>query len=664
MPPKVEKEFKLLEGLKDTPGHPTHEPGVVLRHVSCSQITTYRKCPKLWYMNHVKKVREPSSKAMEFGTDVHSFIEQALRDGEYPEGFSLQVQGVALSGQRFWPETGTPMWLEDEFLFRDPRIPLPVYGFIDVRTPEEAIDHKTTSDINRNGKTAEQWANDPQGVIYPAVNMSLGGKPRFRIIYYQTKGRKSINLQVPTSAQQIDFGLQQIGRDVEDMLRIAQLPFDQVPHNTQACNSPWACFMQPHCARVGVMPDGLGANEEAWKAFFQRPIEPERPANQESVQMSVQDAGDYRSRMAALRAAGQQKAAALPADPEAALPLPPAPKLVTPTPAAPPPPPPPARAVPPAGINPPDGVKAPLATMPELQAVLGTAVAPETPDGDEDVGTLVLTHPPETDAPSAPVADATPAAPARRTKTKAPAAAKVDIIVEPETPLPPRPQSQPPEVSEDAVRDTLDAQNRLEIAVAKSADDVAATERAYKKARLDAMDDDSDAALEAAGKAKHIQKAAVADHEQLLADLSAAKQAHQAALVTERARRAAADAALAAAASAPVVPPAAVAHSPGLQVSTVGRTMYLGCGPEIGVADVVHFDDWVQQYARRVEDARKVPYYRMIPHNAIDAVVSEILADLRSGNVAPPTKLVFRRFSAQYYQYVQDLRPFYDEVVS
>jgi len=667
MSTESKKTFKLRNELLKREGVQTYNPNTKLYYVSASQISDFRRCKKRWYHKVVDKVKEPDKASAALGSAVHAFIERAII-GEFPEDFPENVRAIALSGQRFWPRPETEMDIEREFVLEDPDVPMPMYGFIDVRTPDEVIDHKTTSNIAQYGKVAEQWQNDPQGIIYPAANLSLGGKPRFRIIYYQTRGRASSEVVVDMTPGQIRFGLQEIGRDVKEMLRLSQLPLTEVPHNEQACGDYGGCYMRNLCARVGVVPSNVGAYAEVWAALYQTPDQTQQPVavaptgeKEKEKEMSMSEALSYRERMLAQRAAAASKAAQL-TDPEAeegAAPVVASASAATPLPTV----------VETPTINPPDGVAKSPATEEELKQVMAT-VAPVTPasSSDED----------EDDTPPVPTSRGRGRPAGAKNK---PAAAVTSAIIEtPTAPVETPVAVVAPEVSTAgavAVAEKAVVELEAELASAKSAE--ADADKKAKTLRALAMEGD-DEALEKLPAAKKKAADAVAIIEAIGSRLSDAKKNLAKVVAEESKRREEAKRAAEAEAAAKIVnsvvyaaspEPAQIMFPPGEMpklVFTEGtrapRTMYLGCSPEKDTAGIVHFDDWVQQFARRAESARQTPYYRMLPHNAVDAVVAEILADLRSGAQQPPTKLVFRRFSAQYFQYAQDLRPFYDEVIS
>lgn len=666
MSTESKKTFKLRNELLRREGIQTYNEKTKLYYVSASQISDFRRCKKRWYHKVVDKVKEPDKPSAALGSAVHAFIERAIV-GEFPEDFPENVRAIALSGQRYWPRPETDMDIEREFVLEDPDVPMPMYGFIDVRTPDEVIDHKTTSNIAQYGKVAEQWQNDPQGIIYPAANLSLGGKPRFRIIYYQTRGRASSEVVVDMTPGQIRFGLQEIGRDVKEMLQLAKLPITDVPHNEQACGDYGGCYMRNLCAKVGVVPSNVGAYAEVWAALYQTPDQTQQLVavaptgeKEKEKEMSMSEALSYRERMLAQRAAAAAKAASL-TDPEteeggasvataaSATPIPPV--IETPT------------------INPPDGVAQSPATKEDLEKVM-SAVAPVTAaaSSDED----------EDDTPPAPRTRGRPPG----AKNKVTAAAVTSVIVE----VPTAPVETPVAVAVPTVNtgsavvvaaEKVVVELEAELASAKASE--ADADKKAKTLRALAMEGD-DEALEKLPAAKKKAADAAALIEAVGSRLADAKKT-LANVVAEEAKRReeakkAAEAEAAAKAASSVIyaaspEPVQVMLSPDTMPKLVftegtraSRTMYLGCSPEKDTAGIVHFDDWVQQFARRAESARQTPYYRMLPHNAVDAVVAEILADLRSGAQQPPTKLVFRRFSAQYFQYAQDLRPFYDEVIS
>lgn len=170
--------------------------------LSASQVTTFRSCPRKWGWEKIAGLRDPDTLATSFGSRVHEILEAYLNDGTPPvpgETFTFnpdwdrtaltpqqQTNLRKAEGKVLWPgktaltmmgphlpEPGTGT-VEGKFEWEDPDIEGTFWvGFKDwaQHTYKERItilDHKTSVDPVKYGKTPEELRNDTQFLIYAA----------------------------------------------------------------------------------------------------------------------------------------------------------------------------------------------------------------------------------------------------------------------------------------------------------------------------------------------------------------------------------------------------------------------------------------------------------------------------------------------------------------
>jgi len=131
--------------------------------VSASQFATFRDCPKKWWFDKVEKRPTPAHPAAALGKSIHDDLEEYFggkkRAPEMREGQAL-LQILPKPSEDYIPEKELEF-----FLFPD----IGVKGFVDLwrlNTTPEIYDYKSTANVNRYHKTAEDLTTDPQAVIY------------------------------------------------------------------------------------------------------------------------------------------------------------------------------------------------------------------------------------------------------------------------------------------------------------------------------------------------------------------------------------------------------------------------------------------------------------------------------------------------------------------
>jgi CRISPR/Cas system-associated exonuclease Cas4 (RecB family) len=125
-----------------------------LKHLSYSNISTYLRCPRAWWLHYVQGKRGPASNALSYGTAVHRILQERFSGGdpdiqkcvleaaikdrlpdfpvhEVSEEIRIILQDPAVSHILNGIVAQTPN-IEVYVEYMVPDVPVPVIGFIDV----------------------------------------------------------------------------------------------------------------------------------------------------------------------------------------------------------------------------------------------------------------------------------------------------------------------------------------------------------------------------------------------------------------------------------------------------------------------------------------------------------------------------------------------------
>lgn len=235
--------------------------------VSPTQVHKCRNCRRLIAYEYVLKQRAPSSVKQQFGTDVHSQLENWLKHGAVPDSGSAgqtAMQGIQTD---LLPTPDPALLIEQKFEYHW-HVETNVGGFIDCLVPPElaedgvsiVIDHKTTSNL-RWAMSEDQLAKDSQGLIYAIYAMLRWGvqKAKSRWVYYSASNPKSGNRK-PNGCKKVEHlfdkntlefkkNLSVLCRDIDEIVRIREnktMPKD-LPASPASCGNYGGCFFRETC---------------------------------------------------------------------------------------------------------------------------------------------------------------------------------------------------------------------------------------------------------------------------------------------------------------------------------------------------------------------------------------------------------------------------------
>ena len=204
--------------------------GGVLKVISPSSINKFDAsapfgCQRRWWYRYVQGLDEPQSGNQFLGESLHALIEARLTQQEINMQTDPEANGLYLAGETMIEDVAKRRIIAVEASVLGYSLAgVKVQGYCDVVTEDGIIDWKTSSDIKRYGKTAEDLATDTQMVMYARAFHSDRNYVKLAHGQFQTKGNKRTNF-VEVAVEQIDLALHEgnvIIPLVEEMKKAAE----------------------------------------------------------------------------------------------------------------------------------------------------------------------------------------------------------------------------------------------------------------------------------------------------------------------------------------------------------------------------------------------------------------------------------------------------------
>jgi hypothetical protein len=224
--------------------------GVVL---SPSQIGTYDLCKRRWAFEYIAGIRSAPHPSAQLGTEVHSLLENWLRNAVPPPTDTKQGQ-IATRMIKHLPPPGTGV-VERRFWFQTAHGNL-YTGFIDwsgIMEMPTVIDHKTSSNVAMWGKTAADLHNDVQAVIYSVAGM-LGFQTDTLDLFWnygETKGKYNATpiktrVSLPVVSEKFSSVIEPVATEITAH-RIASNDPMSFPPTPASCGAYGGCPHQQRC---------------------------------------------------------------------------------------------------------------------------------------------------------------------------------------------------------------------------------------------------------------------------------------------------------------------------------------------------------------------------------------------------------------------------------
>lgn len=230
---------------------PSVENGVI-KQLSASSInsfdaTTSFGCERRWWFKYVKGLEEPQKGNQALGEFLHKLIETRLKTNAEPE-VEHEAVGLYLAGKYVIDEVASRKILGVEMPLAGFSIDgIRTVGFVDVVWDGGIIDWKTTSDIRRYGKTAEDLATDTQMLVYAKAIHSDLERVKLAHGQFQTRGAKRAEfVEVEVTREHIDTHFEKVIVPLVRRMKEAATVEDinKLPRSDKAC---FSCAFASHC---------------------------------------------------------------------------------------------------------------------------------------------------------------------------------------------------------------------------------------------------------------------------------------------------------------------------------------------------------------------------------------------------------------------------------
>lgn len=231
-------------------------------HISPSQLSEAADCLRKWGYKSIEGIQPEAAASAQFGTDTHLYLERYYRTfgAELPDvnqkpGLAAMA-GLAIIPQ---PRPLSPKWPGPEFKFEFMLGAVRYKGTIDLMYVDEEdencaviLDHKTSSDPQRWGKTSEDLASDYQRVIYSvaALRHFDTDKSRARWVYYRSRPPYEA-FEVPFGPESADATLirfEKIHATSVELVKLrAKYRASDLPKNEASCEKYGGCPFKARC---------------------------------------------------------------------------------------------------------------------------------------------------------------------------------------------------------------------------------------------------------------------------------------------------------------------------------------------------------------------------------------------------------------------------------
>jgi CRISPR/Cas system-associated exonuclease Cas4 (RecB family) len=224
---------------------------------SPSQISTFRECRRKWYYSSVLRLPRDVSASAELGSAIHAVLEDFLQGVEltYPTGQIEKLLKPVLADP-FYQDLVGKCAVEDTANSKFHAYEM--NGRVDVHWQDPAdpdhwfiMDHKTSKDPGKWGKTVAEAETDPQTVCYAYDILTKHKVSRVTVIYAYicTAGPRNVQyVYARHTAETLQPLLSSLYLDLMGMEGIRKDPCeDLIPRTTSACWNFGGCSFRNRC---------------------------------------------------------------------------------------------------------------------------------------------------------------------------------------------------------------------------------------------------------------------------------------------------------------------------------------------------------------------------------------------------------------------------------
>lgn len=351
------------------PQHKTWEVGRARRTltVSPTQIEAKRRCKRLWWFSHVRKLPQPPGKPQVFGTVLHAVAERYLRADDlgrnekgdpvdlYPTGWHLAVnrfngepEGEITDAEQAQVKKLITAAIENGVLERRPDrgiersfsesilaveevgTAVKIVGFIDLEHIGEIQDHKTTVAM-KWAKTPESLRSNVQMLIYAKQHLeflkergaALPAEINLRHNYYCKDWKKPEvrKVEVRVTVAEIEAEWKRVLEDAREMVilkdtiedGLSEIPDPDMTHENP-CMAFGGCAYRRICSKTETLQTYLDRLDRYSKEGY---IDPQAQADKPAMFATRKDQKmtiSFEAKLAAKRNS-KSKGAAVPAVP-------------------------------------------------------------------------------------------------------------------------------------------------------------------------------------------------------------------------------------------------------------------------------------------------------------------------------------------------------------
>lgn len=253
------------------------------RHLSVSQLRSYRQCPRSWAWRYIAGHKTPPSEGQAFGSHLHAIAEAWLRGATPPPASpagELVTKAITAGLLPAPPQAHVEHATEVEL----PGVGLPVTAVIDCLTADGpsplVIDHKTVKS-RRYALDADGLRSDPQALLYAYAVLRVCVEAQMvtgRWVYYCSSvsaagARRPLGVwgvEVELSRAAVLAGVEAMLPDFRalvDLYRDQPAPLD-LPARPSACQAYGGCAYRALCTDLSAAADVVAAT--AQDAFIRR----------------------------------------------------------------------------------------------------------------------------------------------------------------------------------------------------------------------------------------------------------------------------------------------------------------------------------------------------------------------------------------------------------
>jgi len=236
-------------------------------YVSASQIDTFRQCPRKWAWQYIEHVPREEARAFALGSRVHEILEEYYISGKAPD--TKEIWSWKKERKLFYPGAVALTMIKIPF---DPRSEVELgfeeevdgvtyVGKIDLNWVTagvlEILDHKTSSDPVKWGKTEEALEHDTQKIVYSAIGlikihpelMGVNFCLNYGCVDAKPQKSKLVCAAYATREEAIDLFYTEIHPIAKKMteLKLEKKNPMELPYNTHACETFGGCQHKARC---------------------------------------------------------------------------------------------------------------------------------------------------------------------------------------------------------------------------------------------------------------------------------------------------------------------------------------------------------------------------------------------------------------------------------